>query len=179
MTILEEPIGEITIDGKTYQIPAPTTGTLMAVSALVSRLPKFDISVPDAELAAEVLSHAEGAATLARIAATLLLGAKRIAARQIVNIPIPKKKHWWHPWLAKTRYRTENELDYLTKRILENFTAAKLRELIFAVVHEAGLDDFFVLTTSLTTKNLLIPTRGVDETTARGASSLDGLSTSK
>lgn len=179
MTILEEPIGEITIDGKTYQIPAPTTGTLMAVSGLVSRLPQFDITVSDAELAAEVLSHADGAATLARIAATLMLGAKRIAEQRTVSIPLPEKKHWWRPWKTKPRFRTENELDYLTKRILENFTAEQLRELTFEVVQEAGLDDFFALTTSLSTKSLLTPTREVDETTARGASSSDGQSTSK
>lgn len=179
MTILEEPIGEITIDGKTYQIPAPTTGTLMAVSGLVSRLPQFDITVSDAELAAEVLSHAEGAATLARIAATLMLGAKRIAEQRTVKIPLPNKKCWWWPWKTKPRFRAENELDYLTKRILENFTAGQLRELTFEVVHEAGLDDFFALTTSLSTKSLLTPTREVGETTARGASSSDGQSTSK
>ena len=165
MTILEEPIGEITIDGKTYQIPAPTTGTLMAVSGLVSRLPQFNINVPDAELAAEVLSHADGAATLARIAATLMLGAKRIAEQRTVNIPLPEKKHWWWPWKAKP--------------ILENFPAGQLRELTFEIVQEAGLDDFFALTTSLGTKSLLTPTREVGETTARGASSSDGRSTSK
>lgn len=179
MTILEEPIGEITIDGQTYQIPAPTTGTLMAVSGLVSRLPQFDITVSDAELAAEVLSHADGAATLARIAATLMLGAKRIAEQRTVTIPLPEKKRRWWPWKTKPRFKIENELEYLTKRILENFTAEQLRELTFAIVHEAGLDDFFVLTTSLSTKNLLAPTREVDETTVHGASSSDGRSTSK
>lgn len=178
MTILEEPIGEITIDGKTYQIPAPTTGTLMAVSGLVSRLPQFDITVSDAELAAEVLSHADGAATLARIAATLILGAKRIAEQRTVNIPLPEKKRWW-PWKPKPRFRTKNELDYLVKRILENLTTGQLRELTFAVVHEAGIEDFFVLTTSLSIRSLLTPTREVEETTAPGASSSDGQSTSK
>lgn len=179
MTILEEPIGEITIDGKAYQIPAPTTGTLMAVSGLVSRLPQFDITVSDVEFAAEVLSHADGAATLARIAATLMLGAKRIAERCIVKIPSSEKRRWWRLWKTKPQFKTENELDYITKRILENFTARQLRKLIFEIVQDAGLDDFFALTTSLSTKSLLTPTREVGETTARGASSSDGQSTSK
>lgn len=180
MAILEQPIGEVTIDGKTYQIPAPTTGTLMAASALISKLPQFDITVPDTELVAEVLSHADGAETLAKIAATLMLGAKRIAERRIIKVQAPEKKQrWWQFWKTKPQCKTENEFEYLTGRILATCTAGQLRELTFAIFQEGGIEDFFVLTTSLRKRNLLTPTREVGETIAPGALSSAGRNTSK
>lgn len=174
MTILEEYIGEIVLDGKTYSIPAPTTATIIAVSALISTLPEFDLTVRDDELPAEVLKHGEHGKTLARIAATLMLGAKRIKEHHLVEVLAGTELSWsWRHFrhIEKPVTTRKAEVDFLTEKILENCTTARLREIIFALIREGGLDDFFLLTTSLHAKNQLAPTRGVDDkTTAYGLS---------
>ena len=156
-TILQQPIGELTIDGTTYEIPAPTTATLIAVSGLISQLPALNINQPDEELTAEVLERAKDCVPLGQIAATLILGAKRIKEH--------KKQHrrWWH-FLKKQQ---PLDFDRLAERILDNCTAKQLRDLIFNILEEAGLADFFVLTTSLHTKNILRRTE-VERTTVPG-----------
>lgn len=58
-TILEESVGQIIIDGHTYEAPAPTTGTLVMVSALISELPDIDLTLPDDELPGEMLHKAK------------------------------------------------------------------------------------------------------------------------
>ncbi len=173
MTILEEHIGEITLDGKAYHIPAPTTATIIAVSALISELPEFDLTVPDDQLPAEVLKHGQSGATLARIAATLMLGVKRIKERHIVEVQIGVKRRWsWHHLKRIEEPETirKAEIDHLTQKILDNCTTGQLREITFALIKEGGLDDFFILTTSLHAKNHLTPTREVEKTTAYGHS---------
>lgn len=173
MTILEEHIGEIVLDGKTYTIPAPTTATIIAASALISTLPEFDLTVRDDELPAEVLKHGQHGKTLARIAATLMLGAKRIKEHHIVEVQTGAERRWsWRHFkhVEKPTTIRMTEVDLLTEKILDNCTIARLREITFALVKEGGLDDFFILTTSLHAKNLLAPTRGVDKTTAYGHS---------
>lgn len=173
MTILEEHIGEIVLDGKTYTIPAPTTATIIAASALISTLPEFDLTVRNDELPAEVLKHGKHGKTLARIAATLMLGAKRIKEHHIVEVQTGAERRWsWRHFkhIEKPTTIRMTEVDHLTEKILDNCTTARLREITFALVKEGGLDDFFILTTSLHAKNLLAPTRGVDKTTAYGHS---------
>lgn len=173
MTILEEHIGEIVLDGKTYNIPAPTTATIIAASALISTLPEFDLTVRDEELPAEVLKYGEHGKTLAQIAATLMLGAKRIKERHTVEIQTGTERRWsWrhfkHIDIPVTSHKAEFAL--LTEKILDNCTTARLREITFALIEQGGLDDFFILTTSLRARNQLTPTRGVDKTTAYGHS---------
>lgn len=173
ITILEEHIGEITLDGKAYTIPAPTTATIIAASALISTLPEFDLTVRDEELPAEVLKHGAHGKTLAQIAATLMLGAKRIKERHIVEVQTGTERRWslrHFKRIEKPITTHKTELVALTEKILDNCTTAQLREITFALIKEGGLDDFFILTTSLHAKNQLTPTREVDKTTAYGHS---------
>ena len=164
MTILEEHIGEIILDGKSYTIPAPTTATIIAVSALISQLPNLDITVPDELLPAEVLKDRHHGNTLAKIAATLMLGQKRIKERHIIEVQVGTEKKWsWRYFkhIDKPIVDRMTELQYLTQKILDNCTTARLREITFALIKEGGLDDFFILTTSLHAENQLKPTREV------------------
>lgn len=163
-TILEEPIGEVTIEGKTYSIPAPTTATLIMVSGLISELPEYDISQPDSQLYLEVLSKAKDGQALGQIAATLILGAKRIKARKSI-------------WRLFAR-RKQTAQNRLAREILNNCTPGVLRELIEGIMNEAGISDFFLLTTSLHAKSTTRPTREV-EATASGPSSEAGPSIGK
>lgn len=173
ITILEEYIGEVTLDGKTYRIPAPTTSTIIMASALISQLPEFDLNVPDDQLPAEVLKHGAYGATLGSIAATLMLGAKRIKEKHIVQQQTATKRHWsWRhfKYVSSPAAIDTLEIDYLTQKLLDNCTTAQIREITFALVKEGGLDDFFILTTSLHAKNLLAPTREVEKMTVSGHS---------
>lgn len=154
-TILQRPIGSLTIDGATYEIPAPTTATLIGISGLISQLPEFDSSQSDEELTADMLEKAKHCRPLGQIAAILILGAKRIKEH---------KRKWWEFW----KRHQPLEVDTLTDRILDNCTASQLREVIFDILKEAELADFFVLTTSLRTKSILTPTREVEKTTVSG-----------
>lgn len=174
ITILEEPVGEITLEGKTYTIPAPTTATIIAVSALIADLPEFDLSVPDQELPAQVLKHGDAGETLAKIAATLMLGQKRINERHFVEVKTESKRHWsWLPFKSSGKQESQklSEFDYLTRKIIDNCTPKQLREITFALIKEGGLDDFFILTTSLRAKNQIAPTKKeVEKATVYGHS---------
>lgn len=173
MTILEEHIGEITLDGKTYKIPAPTTATIIATSALISQLPDLDLTIPDELLPAEVLRNGHHGRTLAKIAATLMLGQKRIKEGRTVEVQTGTKRRWsWRHFRRVEEPATESvtEFGFLTQKILDNCTTAQIREITFALVKEGGLDDFFIIITSLHASNQLAPTREVKETTASGRS---------
>ena len=174
ITILEEPIGEIAIGDDIYRVPAPTTATLIAVSALISELPELDLTVADDFLAAEVLSHAGAGRTLARIAATLMLGAKRIREEREIEVEdrsetgnALRRCRGRLAWFRPKTWRVK-ELDYVSNLLEESCTHGKLREIIYTLIKESGLDDFFYLTTSLRAKNLLQRTREVENQTVSG-----------
>lgn len=146
MTILEKPVGEFILAGKTYSIPAPTTATMVAVSGLISELPQIDLDVPERELTAEGFRHGGAGLTLARIAATFILGARKPGIGRRIRDFIGRRP----------------SMDRLTRLIAENMTYRQLRELLFPLIADAGMLDFFVITTSLRGGNLLKPTREVE-----------------
>jgi hypothetical protein len=166
-TILEESVGQIIIDGHTYEVPAPTTGTLVMVSALISELPDIDLTLPDDELPGEMLHKAKDCRAVADIVATLILGAKKIKAGRRRKWKIGKKP-------------AEPTVDGLAEKILLNCTASQLRRLLTHLLAASGIDDFFIITTSLRTRNLLAATRTeVGKTTVSGPSSAAGQNISK
>lgn len=183
-TILEQPIGEITVAGMKYQIAPPTTATLIMVSALISELPEIDPETTDTAVLAETLRIAKDCDALGQIAATIILGAKRIKEHPIKTIDTyatEKKWSWRHFKRVEKITKTTLpvfERDYIAGVILEEMTPAALHEFLMATLAEAGIADFFVLTTSLQTKNLLARTE-VGETTASGLSSEGGLNIGK
>lgn len=174
-TILERPIATVTIAGKPYEVAPPSTATLIMVSSLISELPQIDPDTPDAQVIPAILGAAKDCGTLGQIAATLILGAKRIKEHPVTTIDTyntERKWSWRH--LRRVDKVTKTTLpvferDYLADIILEEMTPAALHEFLMATLSEAHLADFFVLTTSLQTKNLLARTE-VEETTASGLS---------
>lgn len=181
-TILEQPIGQLTVDGTTYNIEPPTTATLIMVSELISQLPDIDPETPHDKVIPAVLAAAADADVLGKIAATFLLGARRIKEHPITTIEIKSvERRWsWRHMRRIDRPKTTSiavfERDHLAERILTRMTPKDLNEFISAAISEAYIADFFVLTTSLHTKSLIKPTREV-ETTASGHSSEAGLNT--
>lgn len=181
-TILGQSVGQVNVDGRTYDIPAPTTATLIMVSALATELPEFATSIPKEDIVPTVLRTARHCNALGQIAAVLVLGAKRIRETPFATVEKYHNVRRWS-WLrlrkterVATTRQTVVERDYLAGKILAEMTSEALHELVVRILGEAGIADFFVLTTSLRTKRLLAPTREV-ETTASGHLSEVGLST--
>lgn len=178
-TILQEPIASVTIAGKTYQVPPPTIATLIMVSSLISELPEINPDTPTVEILPTILEAAKDCGSLGQIAATIILGAKRIKQYPMTTVDtynIARKWSWKHcRRIEKVVSTTVGvfERDYIAEHILQEMTPAELHEFVMAALAEAHLADFFVLTTSLHTKSLLKRTE-VEETTVSGPSSEAG-----
>lgn len=182
-TILDNPIGTVTIDGKEYQVKSPTTATLIMVASLISQLPEIDPNTPNEDLIPTLMAAAPDCEVLGKIAATLILGAKYIKQQPITTITtytVERKWSWRHFRKVDKMVAIHTpvyEVDHVANRILENMNPQELHEFINQTLTEAHLADFFVLTTSLRTKSLLTPTREVGETTAYGDLSEAGQNT--
>ena len=166
-TILQNSLGSIVVEDHEYQIAPPTTGTLILISALISELPELDADPESIEFVGAVLKAAGEGLVLGKIAATLILGAKRIKERPLTTIPsVEYKKKWSWRKFRKIDIPTEKaipvyERDYLAEKILDIMTAQELHDFISKILSEAHLADFFVLTTSLSAKSITTPTKEV------------------
>lgn len=180
-TILQNSIGKVTIGDITYEIEPPTTGTLIMVSALVSELPEIDPETPKEKYISTLINAAGECGTLGQIAATIILGAKRIKNHPTTIIrtyEFIKRWSWRKFKFIKVSQPVETpiyERDYIADQILDNMTMREIKDFIDHALSEAHLADFFVLTTSLRTKSLLNPTREVEKTIASGHLSEAGL----
>ena len=158
-TILQHKTTSLEIEGRTFEIPAPTPATIMMVSAEVHRMPR--INPNPKSILNEALLTAKDCEAVGRIAAILVLGAKRINE---------SRKWSWRKFRFITKQETESELDFVTRHILEELTPATLNETITKRLMEMQVGDFFGLTTSLSAINILKKTKEVEQT-APGQSS--------
>lgn len=143
-TVLERTADVLVVDGTEYPVAPPTLGTILALSGLVSRLPAPAKSDGNAVLA-DILAAAPAAELVARIAATLILGAKAIKEdeeRRCLTL----------------RRRPPSKLETLTRLILDNCSPATVSGLITRRLSDLQLGDFFGITASLGAVNLLRPT---------------------
>lgn len=160
-TILQHRTTSLEIEGRTYEIPAPTPATIMMVSAEVHRMPK--ISQNPASILSEALLTAKDCGAVGRIAAILVLGAKRINENRKV-VRGESRKWSWRKFRFITTQETESELDFVARHIMEELTPATLNETITKRLVEMQVGDFFGLTTSLSAVNILARTREVEQT---------------
>lgn len=154
--ILEHETDVIELNGHEYRVAAPTLGTIIMVSGLVSELPPMDGGTQEPLL--EVLRHGKDCSVLARIAATMILGAKRI--KECRKIATTTQRTWWRPWhrTAIERY----EIDALTEAILDGVSPRTLTGVVNRLLIEAQIGDFFAITTSLCEANRLKSTVEVE-----------------
>ena len=170
-TILQRESDVITIDGKEYPIASPTPATLILISEQVSQMP--DINKEAEDIVKEVLGKAKDFSIIGRIAAILILGAKRIREQRTIEKTYHESVEKWswkkHRFVLTTVQHTKEvlEVDYLAERILDEVTNETLYKLVEKRLKQMQIWDFFVLTTSLSEANLLKRTREV-ETTAFG-----------
>ena len=83
-TVLQEPF-TVTAGGQTYRVARPTLATLAAVSALVSGIPSPGRLAKEDTVPYILAYAARDIPTLARIAATLILGASRPGWRRLLH----------------------------------------------------------------------------------------------
>lgn len=156
----------ITVGGREYRIAPPTAGTLIMVSALVSVLPVVRRNTDNALY--EVLAAAKGSEVLGKIAAMLILGAKRVKEhRRITVTATGYYKRWsWRKFRRVSAERQADtevyEADYLADCLLNDMTVKELNDIIVKRLGGSQFGDFFVLTTSLSEVNLLRRTREVE-----------------
>jgi hypothetical protein len=146
-TILQKSSDVIVIDDVEYPITPPTPGTLIMVSEFISQMPIINKNAENVLI--EVLGKAKDMALIGKIAATLILGAKRIKERRYVY----GKNRWFG--VAKRTL----EIDYLSERILDEVTNETLVNLVSKRLGKMQIGDFFQLTASLSEANLLKRTK--------------------
>lgn len=169
-TILQTPeilkVGEVE-----YFIYPPSTATLIMVSEIISDMPTIDEDTEN--VLTEVLRVAKDMKVIGKIAAVLILGAKRIKEynKVVVWRRVEKKKfNFW-----KMKYETSVEptseimleVDELAETLLDNLSSKQLKDLVSERLTNMSIPDFFGLTASLSAANLLKRTREA-ETTASG-----------
>lgn len=166
--ILERPCDSLTIDGEDYPIAPPSPATLIIVSELVAELP--EVNLGGGNVMAEILRTAKDMRPVGRIAAALILGAKRIREDRKVTREVPTgKKRWsWRRFgtVEATREVTLSELDWLSGRILEEVTPKTLAKVVSRRLGNMEMADFFGLTVSLSGANMT--KRTVEAETASG-----------
>lgn len=149
--------GKVRIGDREYEYPSPTLGTLYMVSALISDIPE----ISDSKDTAAVVGSASCSRSVAKIIATLIIGAKEL--KKTANKPIQR--------LLSAIKLKQSPLDALTGVILDTCTPREALNILVELLGESQLPDFFVLTTFLRDASLTRPTKVVETvTTAPGRS---------
>lgn len=158
--VLQQP-KEFVIGNKTFIVAPPSVSTLILVSEAISLLPQ--VQLDKAKIVEEVLFVAKDCRILGDIAAILILGAKGL--KETVTT---KRKHFFGLFTRSVNETVDRKAE-LSKWLLEELDTSQLNKLIFELLKDFNLGDFFGTTTFLIEINLLRPTKVV-ETTASGQS---------
>ena len=153
--ILERNVGNIEIEGVTYEIAPPSIATLIVVSEFIASLP----IVEKVEIVNSVLHHARFFRPLGDIAATLILGAKSLTEERVV---VQEKRYLFG--LIKRKSKKKIKIDKraeLAKAILENVRPTVLFNVVVQRLQDMEISSFFAITTSLSEANILKPTKEV------------------
>lgn len=164
--ILQRSSDSLEFAGNVYPIAPPTPATLILISEQIAEMPEVRLDTDN--LLFEVLNKAKGCKAIGKIAATLILGAKRINEHHRITVEkvVPCRTSSWKRlrW-ATACYRKErvevDELEHLSTLILEECSNKTLRELVTKRLNNMQISDFFGLTTSLSEANLLKRTKEV------------------
>ena len=151
---------QIEVSGVVYDVSPPTVATLILVSALVSELPKVELS-PD-DILQESLFIAKDCEVLGDIVAVMILGAKNLTRVKQIT-----KKRFFGLWRVTTAV-TVNRQAELAERIRQDLSPQALSSLIGELLTGMEISSFFGLTTSLIGVNLTRATREVGKMTVFG-----------
>lgn len=153
------------IGGEKYTVTEPTPATLMMVSAEVTKIPQVNANTDN--VLHEILRTAKDTEVLGKIAAILIIGAKRIKEHRQKTVCLSSERLNFFKRITtsfKRKERTVEEIDWLSEYLLDNVTIKTLAELISVRLAEMQIGDFFGLTTSLSAVNIIKATKEVEET---------------
>lgn len=156
--VLQQP-KEIDINGRHFTIAPPSVSTLILASEAISQLPQ--VNLDSNNIVEEVLFIAKDCRVLGEIIAILILGAKGL--KETVTT---RKKRFFGLFTRFVSETVDRKAE-LSKWLLEELDTAQLNKLIFELLKDFNLGDFFGTTTFLIEINLLRPTKVV-ETTVSG-----------
>lgn len=178
--ILQKQDGKIKIGGTEYDVAPATPATIIMISSLVSEIPQKINPKPD-DILNETLRSAKYYGIIGKIAAVLILGAKRIKENRFIGRKVETRIRFsFHKFRFVKTQKVINEgiseLDYVAGEILDNLQPKILSSVIVKRLADMQIGDFFGITTSLSAINIIKPTKEVVETVSGGSSS-DGQKT--
>lgn len=136
----------VKVGNKEYTFMPPTSATLIAASAAVSKLPRVTLNSQD--VISEVLRVGKDCAPVGEAVAILLCGAKGYLRD------------------GKQHKEYEERVREMTLHLLEDLTTTELQELAVAIFTRSDVSSFFGLTAFLAEANILKATKA--ETTVSG-----------
>ena len=158
-SILQQDTDSITLGGRTYRYGKPSVATIIMISDLVSTLPVINTDISNNEVTTEVLRCARDCKTIGEIAATLILGAKRVLEIKSQEQQKPLKRHWWSFRKQDDAQPTESEFDTLARLILLECDAKEISDMVIKHLSNLNLGSFFAITASLAEANVLKRTK--------------------
>lgn len=160
--ILEKPIGEIEVGGKTYKIAPPSIGTLILISEIIATLPIVKDAPKDQQLSV-VLHYAKDYRKLGEIGAILILGANGLTEETTKKVEVVHKS-----FFGLIERKEIKEVPVLIDRkaeladaIIKTVSAKTLYDTIVHRLSDLEIGYFFSITTSLSEANLIKPTKEV------------------
>jgi len=144
--ILQTGSESFTVAGQQYEVSKPTVATVIMCSELISQLPEVRDVSPE-NIVYETLRIAKDTRIIGRIAATLILGAKRVLEKRKITVESVEI----------------DETDYIAQNILLEYSPSELNDLITGRLSKLEIGSFFGITTSLAEANILKPTRSESE----------------
>lgn len=161
--ILEKPIAELELNGKTYTIAPPSTSTLILVSEIISTLPSVESCERD-KIVPTVLHYAKDYKQLGDLVATLILGRKGLTEERVVERYVVER--YFFGLLKRIKTVKEKVVidrkSELAQLILDEVRPSVLMDIIVRRLKDMEIGDFFGITTSLSEANLLKPTAEVE-----------------
>ena len=167
--LLEQPIS-IVLGGTTYQVPRPTRGTIMRISAEISmlpKLPKVDDGKPEQYVQA-VLAVADKCGYLSRILAIAILGDGNLVEEHAVRVRVPLSGFLGKIGLKRSVITTEKiyKDERLAYTISTTATAGQTYTALTTILNNSDIPDFFASIAFLDGVNLM----RMATTTAHGQS---------
>lgn len=157
--VLQKP-REVTIADRTFTVAPPSVATLILASEAISLLPQVELDKK--RIVEEVLFVAKDCRVFGDIAAILILGSKGLTGT------VTRRRKRFFGLFSRDIVETIDRKTELSKWLLDTLDSTALHKLVFDLLRDFNLGDFFGLTTFLIEINLLRPTKVVDETTAFG-----------
>jgi hypothetical protein len=145
---------EVSIGGKTFEVPQATPATLLLVSEKISKLELVtnieNLGDMKENALPMVIQDGKRMKQVAEVLAVIILGAK--ALRDLK----PQESKWYLPSFMK---KDKNDYERLVDHIFYNATPAELVMVLSNLINNLEIGFFLDITTFLSNLNLIAPTK--------------------